>query len=103
MLLLTRGRCTSCDHIFRKSVTPKYLMTLYYVGANVSTTSKFCKVVTVAIDYWVPKHTNVSDIWCCDLKAEFRTYTCIVSKVIRFKAHTWPYNKCVLIKSETHT
>jgi hypothetical protein len=88
IFLITREKCTTCENVSRKFVTTKYLMTLYYVGANVSTTSQVLYGSDIAIGYWVLKHKNVSDICCHDLNAEFRRYMYIGSKVIRWEART---------------
>lgn len=51
MLLITRGRYITCEHIFQKSVTTKYLITLHFAGANVNTNSNLCGS-DIAVGYY---------------------------------------------------
>jgi len=94
MLLITRGRCNKCQHIFQKSVTTKYLMILHYADTNVSRTSNLCGT-DVAVGYWSLDIHMCMTSWAMILMLNFID---IVSQDIRWEAHTWPYNTSVLIK-----
>jgi len=87
VLLIATGRGNTCEHIFRKSVTTKYLMILHCAG-TVSWTSNLCGS-DVDIGYWALNiHMSITSC-AMILMLNFIDIMYIVSQVITWEARTW--------------